>query len=192
MTPAGFPHSDIRGSQPACGSPRLLAACHVLPRLPAPRHPPCALTALDQFPRLAPLLADPRSTRPASPAPAPKALYLPTITHIVKERHGTYGRPWALQLGAPLSWRRAGRSRDPRTGRGRKLNRGRGCGRCDLRGFSVSRGRLTRRSRKEVIQPQVPLRLPCYDFAPVIELAFGRCLPCGLAHGLRALPTPMA
>ena len=24
--------------------------------------------------------------------------------------------------------------------------------------------------RKEVIQPQVPLRLPCYDFAPVIDL----------------------
>ncbi len=31
--------------------------------------------------------------------------------------------------------------------------------------------------RKEVIQPQVPLRLPCYDFAPVTELAFGRSLP---------------
>ena len=31
-------------------------------------------------------------------------------------------------------------------------------------------------SRKEVIQPQVPLRLPCYDFAPVTELAFGRSL----------------
>jgi len=43
-----------------------------------------------------------------------------------------------------------------------------------------------------VIQPQVPLRLPCYDFAPVIELAFGRSLPYGLGHGLRALPTPMA
>jgi len=25
-----------------------------------------------------------------------------------------------------------------------------------------------------VIQPQVPLRLPCYDFAPVTALAFGR------------------
>jgi len=24
--------------------------------------------------------------------------------------------------------------------------------------------------RKEVIQPQVPLRLPCYDFAPVADL----------------------
>ena len=23
--------------------------------------------------------------------------------------------------------------------------------------------------RKEVIQPQVPLRLPCYDFTPVID-----------------------
>ena len=29
-------------------------------------------------------------------------------------------------------------------------------------------------SVKEVIQPQVPLRLPCYDFAPVTALAFGR------------------
>ena len=25
------------------------------------------------------------------------------------------------------------------------------------------------RSRKEVIQPQVPLRLPCYDFTPVMN-----------------------
>jgi len=42
-------------------------------------------------------------------------------------------------------------------------------------------------SRKEVIQPQVPLRLPCYDFAPVIELAFDRCLP---KVGSRASGTP--
>src|SRR5580698_9715341 len=25
----GFPHSEILGSKPACGSPRLIAACHV-------------------------------------------------------------------------------------------------------------------------------------------------------------------
>ena len=49
LPPAGFPHSDIQGSKPACGSPWLIAACHVLPRLSAPRHPPCALTALDQI-----------------------------------------------------------------------------------------------------------------------------------------------
>ena len=27
-----------------------------------------------------------------------------------------------------------------------------------------------------MIQPQVPLRLPCYDFAPVTELTFDGCL----------------
>ena len=42
----GFPHSDIPGSKPACGSPRLIAACHVLHRLLLPRHPPCALSSL--------------------------------------------------------------------------------------------------------------------------------------------------
>jgi hypothetical protein len=29
--------------------------------------------------------------------------------------------------------------------------------------------------RKEVIQPQVPLRLPCYDFTPVAELTVAGC-----------------
>ena len=31
--------------------------------------------------------------------------------------------------------------------------------------------------RKEVIQPQVPLRLPCYDLVPITEFIFGACLP---------------
>ena len=43
---SGFPHSEIPGSMPACGSPRLIAACHVLHRLLLPRHPPCALSSL--------------------------------------------------------------------------------------------------------------------------------------------------
>ena len=30
--------------------------------------------------------------------------------------------------------------------------------------------------RKEVIQPQVPLRLPCYDFTPVITLTVANAL----------------
>ena len=32
-------------------------------------------------------------------------------------------------------------------------------------------------SRKEVIQPQVPLRLPCYDFTPVADLTVVGSLP---------------
>jgi hypothetical protein len=31
--------------------------------------------------------------------------------------------------------------------------------------------------RKEVIQPQVPLRLPCYDFTPITTHTFGTYLP---------------
>ncbi len=46
-------------------------------------------------------------------------------------------------------------------------------------------------SRKEVIQPQVPLRLPCYDFTPVTSHSLGTCLPCGLAQPLLEQLTPM-
>ena len=50
-------------------------------------------------------------------------------------------------------------------------------------------------SRKEVIQPQVPLRLPCYDFTPVADLTVVGCLPKsedpGLARRLKVKPTPM-
>ncbi len=42
-SPAGLPHSDIRGSTGMCPSPRLFAACRVLRRLREPRHPSCAL-----------------------------------------------------------------------------------------------------------------------------------------------------
>ena len=38
--------------------------------------------------------------------------------------------------------------------------------------------------RKEVIQPQVPLRLPCYDFTPVAELTVAGC---PLARGRRTV-----
>jgi hypothetical protein len=50
------------------------------------------------------------------------------------------------------------------------------CGRHQMPFPTTPKRRPTRRSRKEVIQPQVPLRLPCYDFAPVTELTFGGCL----------------
>jgi hypothetical protein len=45
--------------------------------------------------------------------------------------------------------------------------------------------------RKEVIQPQVPLRLPCYDFTPVAKPTVVAFLPCGLEQRLRVNPTPM-
>ena len=43
--------------------------------------------------------------------------------------------------------------------------------------------------RKEVIQPHLPVRLPCYDFTPIADPTFDSSLPKGLGHRLRALPT---
>ena len=41
--------------------------------------------------------------------------------------------------------------------------------------------------RKEVIQPHLPIRLPCYDLTPIIEPTFGRAL---LAVRLRTSGVP--
>ena len=38
--------------------------------------------------------------------------------------------------------------------------------------------------RKEVIQPQVLLRLPCYDFTPIMNHTLDGYLPCGLVYRL--------
>jgi len=40
-----------------------------------------------------------------------------------------------------------------------------------------------------VIQPQVPLRLPCYDFTPITDHTLDACLPRGLAQRLLVQPT---
>ena len=36
--------------------------------------------------------------------------------------------------------------------------------------------------RKEVIQPHLPIRLPCYDFTPIIDFYLRRLAPEGLPH----------
>ncbi len=56
-------------------------------------------------------------------------------------------------------------------------------------GVRAHGGWCRRLPRKEVIQPQLPLRLPCYDFTPITDPTFDGCAPCGLAHRLRVLPT---
>ena len=43
--------------------------------------------------------------------------------------------------------------------------------------------------RKEVIQPHLPVRLPCYDFTPLTNHTFGASLPRGLGRRLRVQST---
>ena len=54
---------------------------------------------------------------------------------------------------------------DPRQSRGRHV------------GYPSRREPVGNSLRKEVIQPQVPLRLPCYDFTPVADPTVDGCLP---------------
>ena len=157
MTPAGFPHSGTTGSQPACGSPMLFAAYRALRRLSVPRHPPCALVRLTGF---SPKLLNTRRapTPPEGDAGARNPLLpSPSLDPNCQMTIRSGESEWYV-------YRRST---------------------CEP--LSASEEAYSRCSRKEVIQPQVPLRLPCYDFAPVIELAFGRSL---LAVGTRTSGAP--
>ena len=44
-----------------------------------------------------------------------------------------------------------------------------------------------RHSRKEVFQPHLPVRLPCYDLTPIIEPTFG-CCPLAVSSQTSGLP----
>ena len=61
--------------------------------------------------------------------------------------------------------------------------------RIDLRVFAAFRGKLRSNSRKEVIQPQVLLQLPCYDFTPITDHTLGGFLSCESEHRLLVQPT---
>ena len=107
--------------------------------------------------------------------------------------HGPSG-----QAGLPLGFIRVLQARVPgRTPRlPRRVAGGYGVERLSVTNRSLSETALLRilrlhpRSlRKEVIQPQVLLRLPCYDFTPIMSHTLGRCLPCGSACGLLVQPT---
>jgi hypothetical protein len=48
---------------------------------------------------------------------------------------------------------------------------------------------LLKLPRKEVIQPHLPVRLPCYDFTPITDPTLDACLSYELAQRLQVLPT---
>ena len=49
--------------------------------------------------------------------------------------------------------------------------------------------RSSKLPRKEVIQPHLPVRLPCYDFTPITDPTLDACPSEELAQRLQVLPT---
>jgi hypothetical protein len=193
----GFPIRTSPDQRLVGDSPRLNAASHVLHRLLMPRHPPCALKNLatkmlastmqisnnkqpttHHKPPFRPARHDPvrgpTDSKPTPtgaslpcpfpqdptvcPAPATPRADLPTPTP--PKRVGGTGR--TADHAAPNS--QCSTSEPP-------------CARRSLAGTTWT-GRLAPTRpvllRKEVIQPHLPVRLPCYDFVPIASPTFDR------------------
>jgi hypothetical protein len=159
----GFPIRRSRDQRLVSTSPALIAAAHVLHRLLAPRHPPCALVLLIEKNTLCVAMEFSRCSGPTTPIEktAPQdGLSKLSSDCLLRGRHNSR-RPGCSDESINPIHQRARSHRSNCSGI----------------------------PRKEVIQPQLPLRLPCYDFTPIINPTFDGSLPCGLGHRLRVLPT---
>ena len=151
----GLPHSEIRGSMPV---QRLTAAYRSRPR---------------------------PSSAPGAKASTVCPYYLDGELRGRRSAHGVE-YPFTLAIGAVFKLRRVlttGSSRrrslktEQRTPGAQALpTRPAVPGRIGTEVRSTSRKCLP---RKEVIQPQLPLRLPCYDFTPITSPTFDGSLPEG-------------
>ena len=161
----GFPIRKSRDQRLVSTSPALIAAAHVLHRLLAPRHPPCALVLLIEKNTLCVAMEFSRYVGPKRP------------------RENRPAKDGLSKLSSDCLRQGQRNSRRP------------GCSDESMKNNAIHQRARSHRSncsgipRKEVIQPQLPLRLPCYDFTPIINPTFDGSLPCGLGHRLRVLPT---
>jgi hypothetical protein len=165
----GFPIRKSADQRLFSAFPRLIAAVHVLLRLLVPRHPPHALSILTVSlgPRAEAhgraITRWPLCSFQASPRPAPRRTSARDGLSKLSSARRHQSRPSPVDV--------SGSAGPP----GRHAPR-------------PARGRAKELPRKEVIQPQLPLRLPCYDFTPITSPTFDGSLPCGLGHRLRVLP----
>ncbi len=189
----GCPIRESADHRPFSASPRLIAAVHALHRLLVPRHPPCALTILTVI----------GSVARSSLRPSPGRSGDTQIHWLLCSSQGPWrGIPPAVDTPpihsdrqVPARGRRSLKTQQRMSALARAVKLDRGT--CQARSTFLERPRERGRHpegmlpRKEVIQPQLPLRLPCYDFTPVTSPTFDGSLPCGLGHRLRVLLTPV-
>jgi hypothetical protein len=171
----GFPIRKSRDHRLVSTFPGLIAAAHVLHRLLAPRHPPYALVLLIVKNTL--LVSTMEFSRCART----------DVREKIRPEDGL----------SKLNSARRTKCRGRRSSRRARTSDGLGPGvtshssdhHWPSNESSAYRSNGSGIPRKEVIQPQLPLRLPCYDFTPIIDPTFDGSLPCGLGHRLRVLPT---
>ncbi len=194
----GFPIRESADQWLFSASPRLFAAVHALLRLLVPRHPPCALLILT-------VIRHSRTRRSSKRPVIP--VWLTAIVATAASWHGcavfkvreeapsrTNGPPTTGPAGSrPVSQNSTACTRPPdHEGRARRAKAAGGCQvrstfrkpiqlgrRVDATGSPSSAAPFLELPRKEVIQPHLPVRLPCYDFTPVTSPTFDGSLPEG-------------
>ena len=189
----GFPIRKSPDQSSLSSSPGLIAAFRVLHRLLVPRHPPCALVLLyiDEITTCHYAVFKVRGGHPPESPPATLETRTTTGRRSACLSKLNSMRPTSSQARRPARRGRRSSRRVPDRARnaicGRQVTH-----RGELHIYQGDANDAMRRiPRKEVIQPQLPLRLPCYDFTPVTDSTFDCSLPCGLGHRLRVFPAPV-
>ena len=161
----GYPIRKSTDQSSFTNSPWLIAGYNVLHRLLMPRHPPTALSSLPPIKYTNNNYKDARVHYPQNKQP--------THQHPTKERC-TAGHP------NPTTRQKKG---NPTTRPNQNQKNAR-----THKTICACKQKLP---RKEVIQPHLPVRLPCYDLVLITDPTFDSSLPKGLGHRLRVLPTFM-
>ena len=191
----GYPIRTSSDHSSVDNSPRPIAVSHVLHRLLMPRHPPCALTHFTTTRCSHPLCNTQQTTTPH---------HTNTTTHTTADvrcsvmstaRKNTHQRmspqdPTACQARPrktnwSVKFHPATPNINPQT-RTNIVYEDEPSVKGDE--LPTTSGKLL---RKEVIQPHLPVRLPCYDFVLIASPTFDNSLPHGLGRRLRVLPTFM-
>ena len=190
----GFPIRESAGQWLFSASPRLIAAVHALHRLLVPRHPPCALPILTVIrhssdPKVLEAPGDTRWLAANRRDRLPVGMVVQFSRSAKGASPGLGDRSLKTQQHAPTGYasRSSGRVAWPadsvRESYGRQV-RSTYLEPALSSGDAVcAAGRtgapILELPRKEVIQPHLPVRLPCYDFTPVTSPTFDGSLPKG-------------
>ena len=176
----GFPIRESTDHRLFSAYPWLIAAVHALHRLLVPRHPPCALHILTVITR---------STRRRARGDTRYIGKTVQFSRTAQKRR---------RRDSPSVSQNSTACEPPTLADARLRPDSVDIARtCRLNPPRYAMRRTVRRSnpgdfpRKEVIQPHLPVRLPCYDFTPVTSPTFDGSLPKGLGHRLRVLLTPV-
>jgi hypothetical protein len=159
----GFPIRTSSDPRSVDSSPRHIAASHVLHRLLMPRHPPCALKHLQtqknnstktlqisNFARCSQPLSNKQTPHPTTKMERQRPKVLPQDPIVCRQLCCLKKRRLLLcTKPPPTTGQRLLTAHTPTTGM-----------------FFVVL------LRKEVIQPHLPVRLPCYDFVPIADPTF--------------------